>query len=65
MSIETEFSTALRKWIAERKEHNNQTMLDPRQITSFDIYRYAVGYNKACADFEVIMDEILKDIQEG
>lgn len=65
MSIETEFSTALRQWVNDQKERNKQTMLDPLQMTSFDFYRYAQGYNKACSDFETIMDQILKDIQEG
>ncbi len=65
MSIETEFSTALRKRLGELKERTDATILDPIQITSFDWYRYAIGYKKACSDFETIMDEILKDIQEG
>lgn len=65
MSIDTRLSAELRKQLQDLRDRAYKIIVDPKQITSFDLYRHSTGYVHALNDVDTVMEQILTDIQEN
>lgn len=65
MSIDTRLSSELQKQLKELRDRAISTIVDPKQITSFDLYRHSTGYVQALDHVDQMMEQILTEIQEN